>query len=139
MMIDFACACGHRQEHFFHATESQTVEQTTCDRCGGASQRVQEIVKAPAVVWTGPINSRYRDRDKEGYYGTTANGDGMVQYTRNTPDGKPKPVYLEDWSAVKNFCKSEGLVDPRECGRNMTVGEDGKQLSYDKGAPGTEV
>lgn len=133
-MIDFRCSQGHHFEAFFHPSQAATVEQYPCV-CGSLGYRCHEILQAPAVVWTGPIGQRYRDKDKAGFH----QPDGMVQYTRNTPDGKPRPVHLESWSDVKNFCKAEGCADPRSMGRNMTVGEDGKTLGYDKGATGTEV
>ena len=133
-VIDFQCSRGHRIEHFYHQTEAQTVTECVCD-CGAIAIRSHEILQAPAVVWTGPIGQRYRDKDKAGFH----QPDGMVQYTRKTPDGKPRPVHLESWSDVARYCKQEGCADPRSMGRNMTVGEDGKTLGYDKGAPGTEV
>jgi hypothetical protein len=133
-MLDFVCRCGRRTEHFFHPSQADAVTEAPCD-CGQMASRTDEIVHAPAVVWTGTIGQRYRDKDKEGYYAK----DGMDVYTRKTPDGKPKLLHLESWNDVSRHCKEEGLVDPREMGRNMTVSEDGKQLGYDKGATGTEV
>lgn len=133
-VIDFTCSAGHRIEHFYHQTESKTVTECLCD-CGAKATRSDEIRQAPAVVWTGPIGQRYRDKDKSDYH----KPDGMDVYTRKTPDGKPKLLHLDNWSDVKRHCANEGLVDPREMGRNMTVGEDGKTFKADMGAPGTEV
>ena len=103
-----------------------------CESCGNA---MRENVSAPNVIWTGPIGQRYRDKDKDGYH----NPDGQIVYTRKTPDGKPRPVLLENWSDVKAHCKSEGLVDPRSLPRNLEVAEDGKGTLNTRGMPGTEL
>jgi hypothetical protein len=103
-----------------------------CPTCGDV---MRENVSAPNVIWTGPIGQRYRDKDKDGYH----NPDGQIVYTRKTPDGKPRPVLLENWSDVKAHCKSEGLVDPRSLPRNLEVAEDGKGTLNTRGMPGTEL
>jgi hypothetical protein len=95
---------------------------------------MREKVNTPQVIWTGPITERYRDKSLPGYRGT-----GMDVYTRNTPDGKPQLRHLDTWGDVARHCKENGLVDPRSMGKNMTVSEDGKTLSQDKGMPGGEL
>lgn len=103
-----------------------------CAQCGGPTW----IIPSPfAVVWTGAIGQRYRDRDKEGYY----KPDGMWQWTRNTPDGKPKPIRLETWSDVRRFSRENGCRDPREMPRNVEVTEDGKGVKNTRGMPGVEL
>lgn len=106
-----------------------------CDSCG---RTMDELAKAPSVIWTGSVGQRYRDKDKDGYH----KPDGMVQWKRRGVDGKPleKPqmVHLETFQDVSRFCKEEGLVDPREISRGAEVSEDGKKLST-AGMPGCEI
>lgn len=103
-----------------------------CPECGNA---MRENVSAPAVVWVGTIGQRYRDRNLPGYHLP----DGQWAYTRKTPDGKPKPVFLENWQQVREYAKNEGCADPRELPRNYEVAEDGKGVLNTRGMPGTEV
>jgi len=104
----------------------------TCPQCGST---MRENVSAPNVIWTGPIGQRYRSKEAEGFH----NPDGMIVYEKNTPDGKPRPVHLNDWGQVKDFCRREGLRDPRENGNNIQVAENGRDLINTMGMPGTEV
>lgn len=103
-----------------------------CPTCGDV---LRENVSAPNVIWCGEIDHRYRDKTKDGYFADP----GQTVYTRNTPDGKPKALHLSTWQDVKEHCKREGLRDPRECGNNIQVAEDGKKLLNTCGMPGTEV
>lgn len=135
-VIDFTCTAGHRIEHFYHQTESKTVTECVCD-CGAVAVRSNEIRQAPAVVWTGPIGQRYRNRDGQDYHSP----DGQWAYTRKGPDGEPcapRAVRLENWQDVKAYAKSEGCFDPRDLPKTVEVGEDGKQISS-RGFSGQEV
>src|SRR5690348_16217388 len=135
-MIDFRCPMGHTFENFFHPSASERVSQTLCE-CGLMALRVREMTKAPAVVWTGPVGQRYRNRGEQGYH----DPDGQWAYTRKGPDGKPcapKAVRLETWQDIHSHCKREGLYDPREIPKTVEVGEDGKSISS-HGFSGQEV
>ena len=120
---------GVVEERFYH---SQALGPRPCEHCQGEMERIPSRF---GVVWTGPIDQRYRDKTKDGYYEPA----GMTQWTRNTPDGKPQPVRLETWQDVKQYARENGCTDPRDVGNNVSVGEDGKTLNAGMGQPGVEV
>jgi hypothetical protein len=135
-MIEFRCACGREFEHFCHPTAAREVTQNPCE-CGLMAARNREITHAPAVVWTGPLSQRYRNKDGQDYHAP----DGQWAYTRRGPGGetiKPTAVRLETWQDVHEYAKHEGCYDPRDLPKNLEVSEDGKSSSS-RGFRGQEV
>jgi predicted nucleic acid-binding Zn ribbon protein len=131
----FESACTNRGclmldvtvEHFYH-NERQPLNR--CDSCGG---KTEKVLSTFAMAFSGDITARYKDKDKDGGY-----EDGHWAWTRKTPDGKPRPVRLETWQQQKEFCKSEGLTNPRELPKHAEVSADGKSISS-RGMPGQEI
>jgi hypothetical protein len=104
-----------------------------CLTCGKV---MTEITNSPAVIWTGTLSDRYRSKENESY----GKGDGFWAYqTRNTPSGKPVPVFLNDWQSVRRHARNEGCADPRELSNVMEPTESGKGLKNSVGMPGCEV
>jgi hypothetical protein len=121
--------CGVVEERLYH---SAALGPRPCECCGGPTHRLESTF---GVVWTGPVGQRYRDKTAEGFH----EPDGQYAYERKTPDGHPKLVRLETWQDIKSYAKREGLVDPRELGKNISVNAGGKSLNANMGMPGTEL
>lgn len=100
-------------------------------RCG------QQMVKVPvmfAMPFSGDITSRYNDKRLEG--GHKKSGAHWV-YERNTPDGKPKPRLIRTFAEQADYCRREGLVNPREAGP-AEISSDGRTVTS-VGLPGCEI
>lgn len=132
---EFACetqGCfehGIVRENFFHVSDPDP----TCESCGMVKkQRISRF----GIVWTGPLTTRYNDKRLE-----SAHVEGHWQYSRNTPDGKPKPVWIDSVQKSKEFAKSEGLVSPFSLNApsgGMEISDDGKKATT-QGQPGSWV
>ncbi len=120
-MLDFVV------EHYY---KNDSQPMNACESCGGPTVKVMSRF---TMAFSGDITARYNDKDKPGAY-----QDGQWAWTRKTPDGKPKAVRLETWQQQKEFCKSEGLMNPRDLPRHGEVSADGKGFSS-RGMPGQEV
>ena len=59
-------------------------------------------------------------------------------YKRKTLSGKPEALYISDFAQQRDFCKSEGLLNPSEVPKHMEPGEHGKGVSS-QGMPGSWV
>lgn len=112
-------------EHFY---SRMTDEDGPCEVCGGAKDR---LISSFAVVFTGCITSRYNNRKLEG-----AHLDGHWATARNTLDGVPRPVFIDTFDKQREFCKSEGLVNPKDVG---IMHSRGKTWSNPTGMPGCEI
>ena len=120
---------GLRQEHFYHVSETNP---KPCDSCGGPTEPVE--FSRSNVIFSGAITARYNDRSA-----TNPHQEGHWAWRKKTLNGKPEPVFIDSWSAQKDFCKAEGLTNPKDMPRNYEVGEDGKTLLNTRGMPGTEI
>ena len=100
-------ACGKVEENYYGTFDKPPIP---CEVCGG------ETVFLPpsrfAIVFTGSFSAaKYNDPKLDG-----AHQEGFWATAKNTVDGKPKQVYIDNWQKRKEFMKSEGLTDsgPRE-------------------------
>jgi len=81
------------------------------------------MISAFAVCFTGPLTAKYNRGDLEG-----SHQEGQFQWRKKgTKSGKPELVKLETFQDQREFCKAEGLVNPKDVG-NWEVGSDGKSL-----------
>lgn len=119
---EFACetdGCpeqGIVRENYFRTSDPDP----TCEACGTV-KRLQ--ISRFGIVWTGPLTTRYNDPKLE-----YAHREGNWMYTRQTPDGKPKAVFIDSVQKSKEFAKQEGLVSPFSLNApgNMEISSDGK-------------
>lgn len=98
--------------------------QTTC-RCISPFQ----------VVFTGALTAKYNDpklehAHQEGHWAY------RVRSSRNA-DGSPEPVFIDTFEKQKEFCRDEGLINPKDVGP-MHISSDGKQVQ-NQGLPGCWV
>lgn len=99
-----------------------------CPECSGQQCRK---VSQSHVVFTGPITSRYKDKSLEG-----AGRDGHWAWRRkSSKSGNPEPVFIDSFETQRQYCKDEGLINPKDVGPTM-MGSDGKLLSS-TGLPGS--
>jgi hypothetical protein len=81
------------------------------------------------VVFTGPITSRYNDKNLEG-----SHLEGYWVTEKNTPDGKERQRHIETWQDRREWMKQEGLEDAM--GAPGGISSDGKSFNS-RGLPGT--
>lgn len=123
---EFACSTegcpehGVVRENYFRTSDPDP----NCGACGTV-QQVQ--ISRFGIVWTGPLTTRYNDSKLEG-----AHVEGHWQYSRQTLNGKPKPVWIDSVQKSKEFAKSEGLVSPFSLNApsgGMEISSDGKSAT----------
>lgn len=110
-------ACGSVQERYLSRASSPNPD---CEdaACGGDTER---LVSPFAIAFCGLITAKYNDKTKEG-----GHKDGHWATALRTPDGKPKPVFIETFQQQKEFCRQEGLVNPKELSSHMEATSDRK-------------
>lgn len=106
-----------------------TAEDPPCPTCAGPTSRNYFPV---AAIWTKALAS-YGDKSKETYHkDARAGGHWSLESKsdRAVEAGKPIKVFLETPQQQAEYCKREGLVNPKELPNNLTIAKDGK--SYEK-------
>jgi len=126
-IYEYECQqCGAAMERYVPRFSSPNP-----DCCGVSMERVPSAFR---VVWTGAITgSKYSDQKKE-----NAHLDGHWAWKKKTASGNPEAVFIDTWQKQKEFCKSEGLVNPSEMPANPEFGSDGKSMSS-RGMPGSWI
>lgn len=104
-----------------------------CKSCSAATRR---IISGFAIPLSGDITSRYVDRSRDGSSEMKDGAHWVV--ARNTPDGKPKAVFIETFQQQREFCKQEGIINPSEMPSHSEINRDGKGLQT-AGMPGCWV
>lgn len=117
------------QERYYRTSEK---EAKPCDYCGGPTE-MQDFSRF-AIVFTGPLTARYNDKSIE-----NSHQEGHWAWRKRTPDGKPQSVFIDSFSKQREFCKAEGLANPKDLPNYMPVSEDGKRVLNASGMPGTGV
>jgi hypothetical protein len=85
-------------------------------------------------VWTGEITTKYNDKNADGYH-----QEGHWAYrVRSSMSGEPEPVWIDTFQKQKEFCKQEGLVNPKDLPTHADVSDDGKRLRS-RGMPGAWI
>jgi len=102
-----------------------------CVGCGGDTVKVPSI---PNIVFVGAITARYNDPKKEGAHKEGYWASRVKSTTRD--DGKPEPVFIETFQDQAKFCKSEGLINPKETPAGLEIREDGRGYKSTRGNPG---
>lgn len=104
--------------------------------CLGCNRAMEIRLFPVSTVFTGVITARYNDKGTPG-----AHLDGHWGWRRKSSKvpGKPEPVFIETWDQQRDFCRAEGLANPKEMPRNFEIGEDGKGAKNTMGMPGSEV
>lgn len=115
---EFLCATptcpGSREvfERFFHPSEDPVNNgwQPICWEC---AQPLICCASRFGVVFSGPLTAKYNDPKRAG-----AHREGHWVWERNGPDGQPlahpRPRFLSTFDEQRQYCKQEGLVNPKE-------------------------
>lgn len=126
MTYEYGCLkCGATQERY---VPRFTTPNPPCEdpACGGETAK---LVSGFAIIFTGPLTAKYNDRTLEG-----AHQEGHWATALRTPDGKPKAVWIDSFQAQREFCRAEGLVNPKDLPSHAEATSD-KKLSG-RGMPG---
>ena len=98
---------GYIVEEFFHPREDQA------PICTGCFQQMERLASSFGVIWTGEITSKYNDRNADNVHST-----GHWAVRKRGLDGQPlktpEPVFIDSWQKQSEYCKAEGLINPRE-------------------------
>lgn len=120
MTYEFRCGkCGAEQERYIplFSSPNPPCEDQDCDG------ETVKLVSGFAIIFTGPLTTKYNDQRLEG-----AHREGHWATALRTVDGKPKPEFIETFQQQKEFCRREGLVNPRDLPTNAEATSD-KKLS----------
>lgn len=118
LTYEFRCEkCGAEQERYVprFASPNPPCEDAACDG------ETVKLVSGFAIIFTGPLTARYNDRNLEG-----AHSEGHWATRLRTVSGEPEPVWIDSWQAQREFCKSEGLVNPKDLPSNAEASSDRK-------------
>lgn len=127
--INKSCSrSGAVEEHYY---PSQHSPMQTCSECG--IQETQYISQF-GIVFTGSLG-KYTDRSVPGWEEHHANDGAHFAYAKNTPDGKPRAVWIDSLDKQRDFCRQEGLVNPKDNPSQVSVNEEGRNLTG-RGMPG---
>ena len=95
----------------------------TCPDCGKPMER---MVSAPAVIWTKPM-AAYGSKSSEGYHQQQQAG-GHWAFEK-TPEGKATKTFIDTPQAQSEYCKRNGLIDPKNVPGNLSVNADGRSYN----------
>lgn len=118
---------GRVIEYYSHA---QTDKDPPCQVCGQDRSRV---ISTFGIVFTGAFSAKYNDIKKENAW-----QEGHWAWRKKTKSGNPEPVWIDSFDAQRDFCKSEGLVNPKDVPTYAEVDSEGKKMSS-AGMPGTWI
>lgn len=94
------------------------------------------MISAFAVVFTGALSASKYNQDVKGGLPEQRHMDGHWAWRRrSSKSGQPEPVWIDNFATQAQFCKEEGLVNPRDLPSNLEAGADGKSIST-RGMPG---
>lgn len=128
--FDFKCSkCGSISEHYIPTLSSPN---PSCDNCGSDTERLPPLF---GIVWCRDL-CEYDDPRMEGA-GAPTHTVWRVRSTRR-PDGSPEPVQIRTPKEQADYCKEEGLYNPKELPSVSYISKDGKRMSG-RGMPGQEV
>jgi hypothetical protein len=125
--------CGNEQcpeygvvvEHYY----GHDPGELQCEQCREVAGRV---VSNFGVVFTGPISRKYQDPKREGY-GEESWYEWRVKSSKS---GKPEPVLIDSWAALKQFRADEKLVGRDEMGPVEGTSDGKYHQSAGRGLPG---
>lgn len=116
MTYEYRCAkCGNEQERY---VPRFTSPNPPCEdpECGGETEK---LVSGFAIIFTGPLAAKYNDPALDG-----AHQEGHWATRLRTLNGKPEPVWIDSFQAQREFCKSEGLINPKDLPSNAEATSD---------------
>jgi putative FmdB family regulatory protein len=100
-----------------------TTPDPDCRKCGGPTERQ---VTAPAIVWTKPMGA-YADPNSENYYQQQKAGGHWAMET-DKATGAVSKVFIDSPQKQSDYCRRNGLIDPKNLPNNISVAKDGKSF-----------
>jgi len=96
---------------------------------------MERLVSSFGVIWARPF-SFYNDKAKD----NSQLDEHTVWRKRSTrrADGQPEIVRITNFQEQAQYCKEEGLVNPRDLPTNAEPSRDGTKLTS-AGMPGQEI
>ena len=125
------CQVCHKVKEWYAKHFTDIGENPFCD-CGEPMVRVASRF---GVIFRGTITTKYNDKSAENYH-----REGHWGYrVKSSKSGHPEPVWIETFQDQKQFCKDEGLVNPKDL-PNMEADSEGRfRSNAGVGMPGTWV
>lgn len=98
-----------------------TSADPACPTCTGPTQRAYFPV---AAIWTNGI-AAYGDRKSEGFHRQQRDG-GHIALETDKDTGAVRKCFIDTPQAQSEYCKRNGLVDPKNIPSNLSIAKDGK-------------
>jgi predicted nucleic acid-binding Zn ribbon protein len=126
------CRSCHSIKEWYAKHFTDVAENPFCD-CGEPMVRVASRF---GVVFSGTITTKYNDNRGV----DSAHQEGHWAYrVKSSKSGHPEPVFIETFQQQREFCKEEGLVNPKDL-PNMEADSEGKfRSNAGMGMPGVWV
>lgn len=116
------CESGHEFEFY---SSVMTSEDPQCPTCHCSTQRAYRF--APGVIWSKALVD-YNDPSKENAQRDFKNG-GFWVNERDSDQakaaGRPIQTFIRTVKDQEDYCKREGLINPRDIPGNLSVTKDG--------------
>lgn len=126
--VNPGCAAyRHVVEYYSHRA---TEQDPPCSVCSSDCKRILSRFR---VVFTGAFGTKYNDTKKEGSW-----QEGHWVWRRKTKSGNPEPEYLTGFEQQRQYCRDEGLVNPKDVPAYSEIDSEGKKVSS-AGMPGTWI
>lgn len=106
---------------FEWASPTMTTEDPLCPECGAATERSYFAV---AAIWTKPMGA-YADPKSENYHQQQKAGGHWTMET-DKESGKVSKTFIDSPQKQTEYCRRNGLVDPKNVASNLKVAADGK-------------
>lgn len=127
--MTYSSNCFVCETSFDWTSPVMTTADPACPTCGGPTSRQYHPV---AAIWSKSLSS-YGDRSKETFAKDDKAG-GHWTFEKSSAEavekGRPIPVFLDSPQKQREYCKREGLVNPKDLPSNLTVAANG--TSYEK-------
>ena len=136
-LYDLMCdndQCQQRHQVVERYLRHPDSENPECELCHHPMIRLPSRVN---IVFTGQFSARYNDKKRENAH---AEGHWAMRVKSTTrPDKKPEPVWIDNFQTQKEFCKAEGLVNPKDLPASVRISKDGRSFESSSGMPGQWV
>lgn len=98
-----------------------TADDPPCPVCSGPTERNYFPV---AAIWTKGI-AAYGNPKSENFHQQQRDG-GHIAMETDKESGKLRQVFIDTPQAQSDYCKRNGLIDPKNLPSNLSVAKDGK-------------
>lgn len=100
-----------------------TLADPACPKCGGATERGYYAIQS---IWTKPL-AAYGDPKSENFYQQQQAG-GHVSLETDKDTGAVRKVFIDTPQKQTEYCRRNGLLDPKNLPSNMSISADGRSF-----------